>query len=72
MQLTPEIDNEIMKTLKVSQLRKPLGWTDKGEFSLLIRKGEKKYTFMLDAIPVESDQSKKLCKIFGLDKTLVN
>lgn len=60
MEYNIERDNQIMEILKVRQLRHPLGWTDKGEFSLLIRKGEKDYTFMLDAVPLDEEQTKKL------------
>lgn len=63
----PKIDNKIIEILKVTQIRHPLGWTDKGEFSLLLRKGEKEYTFMVDAIPVDAEQGKKLKKYFEIE-----
>ena len=65
MQFSTEIDNKTMELLKVNQLRHPLGWTDKGEFTLLLRKGEKEYTFMLDAVPIEEAVGKRLMKLLS-------
>lgn len=66
-----KFDNKLMDILKVTQIRHPLGWTDKGEFSLLLRKGEKTYTYMLDTVPLEKEDSDKLIKLFKERDVLV-
>lgn len=59
-----ENDTKVMEILKVTQARHVLAWTDKGELGLLLRKGEKKYSFMLDSVPCDEETSKRLSKAF--------
>jgi hypothetical protein len=57
---TIENDHKIMKILGVSELRHLICHTNLGELTMMIRKGETQYTFVLDAVPVGSEQNKEL------------
>lgn len=60
-------DNQLMKLLKVSEIRHVVCHTDKGDFSLMLKYGgkAKDYLFILDAVPVESKLNKELLEIFN-------
>jgi hypothetical protein len=57
-------DNELMKMLKVGEIRHVLAHTDKGDLCLMIRKGQLMgdYRFVLDAVPVSEEVNKYLIK----------
>lgn len=59
-------DNQLMKLLKVSEIRHVICHTDKGDFCLTLVKGgaAKDYRFVLDAVPVEPKENKVLMGIF--------
>lgn len=60
-------DNELMKLLKVGEIRHIVCHTDKGDFSLALTKdgSHKDYRFILDAVPVENKLNKQLLEIFN-------
>lgn len=62
-----ERDNQIMKLLKVGEIRHTICNTDKGEFSLSLTKDGtgNDYRFILDAVPVEPKLNKQLLDIFN-------
>jgi len=64
-------DNIIMRLLKLSELRRPIAWTNKGELSIrLPYKGtEVDYKFILDAVPVSDEENKKLINILYSGKS---
>jgi len=59
-------DNELMTILKVNEIRHVVCGTDKGVFSMTLRKDgtAKDYVFVLDAVPVEPKQNKQLLSLF--------
>lgn len=59
-----QTDDKIIKILKVSELRHMLAHTNVGDLTVLIRKGEKEYTFCLDAVPVNKEQNKELKELY--------
>lgn len=60
-------DNLAMKVLKVNELRHIICTTDKGDLSMMLRKGggENDYRFILDAVPCEDKQNKELLQLFN-------
>lgn len=60
-------DKEIMRVLKVDELRHIIAHTDKGDLSLMIRKDQNmgEYRFVLDAVPMEDEKNKKLMSLFN-------
>lgn len=64
-------DIEIMRLLKVTELRHMLAHTNVGDLTLLIRKGESEYTFCLDAVPVDKEQNKELMALYFPPKNIV-
>lgn len=64
-------DVEIMKLLKIGEIRHVLAHTDRGELCICLRKGETKYFFTLDAVEVDKDVNEGLMKIFFPPKPLV-
>lgn len=61
-------DHETMKILGVSELRHLICHTNLGELTLMLRKGENQYTFVLDAVPVGTEQNKELTALFFTPK----
>lgn len=59
-------DNQIMKALKVSEIRHSIAWTSKGELALMLNFGEdeNKYRYVLDAVPVDNEINGQLLKLF--------
>lgn len=59
-------DNQLMRLLKVNEIRHIVCHTDKGDFCLALTKDgkDKDYRFILDAVPVESKLNKDLLKLF--------
>ncbi len=60
-------DNQLMKLLRVGEIRHVVCHTDKGDFCLMLPKGglAKDYRFVLDAVPVEAKLNKELLTIFN-------
>lgn len=60
-------DNLAMKVLKVNELRHIICSTDKGDLSLMLRKGgtERDYRFILDAVPLDEAKNKELMQLFN-------
>ena len=60
-------DKEVMRLLKVKELRHLIAGTDKGDLSLMIRKDEPmtEYRFVLDAVPVSDEVNNFLLKQFN-------
>ena len=50
-----EKDQELMKILKISEIRHLICQTNKGELALQLRFGEDKYTYVLDSVPILDD-----------------
>lgn len=65
--LKADRDNQLMKLLKVNEIRHIVCHTDKGDFSLALSKGGggADYRFILDAVPVETKLNKELLQIFN-------
>lgn len=61
-----QVDNALMRSLKVSELGHKLASTDRGELLLKLPfKGEwRDYRFYLDAVPVDDVQNKSLLKLY--------
>ncbi len=60
-------DNQLMKLLKVEEIRHIVCHTNKGDFSLALTKDgtAKDYRFILDAVPVEPKLNGELLEIFN-------
>ena len=56
-------DNKVMEILGTKEIRHAILSTDKGDLSLLIRKGETSYTFVLDAVPVSKETNTELMEL---------
>jgi hypothetical protein len=67
MNLNHKNDNEIMRALNVSELRHHFAETNKGNLTAMIRFGDTKYSFVLDAVPVEEEVNKQLHKLYGIE-----
>ncbi len=59
-------DNQLMKLLRVNDIRHIICHTDKGDFCLGLSKGgsAKDYRFILDAVPVSDKENNELLEIF--------
>ena len=64
LKLKAERDNQLMKLLKVSEIRHIICHTDKGDFALMLTRDSKDYHFVLDAVPVDPKLNKELLKLF--------
>jgi hypothetical protein len=53
-------DDQIMKILNVSEVRRYICGTDKGILELLIRKGQNSYHLTLDSVPLDKETNKEL------------
>lgn len=53
-------DDQIMKILKVSEVRRLICGTEKGMLELFIRKGENNYALSLDSVPLDKETNKEL------------
>ena len=60
---TIKLDNFIMEQLKCQEVRHYIADTNKGALTLMLRKGETKYIFVLDAVPVEKDVHDELMAV---------
>lgn len=62
-----KIDNVAMMALKLLEIRHIIAQTDKGELSLMLRKGGtgKDYRFILDSVPLEEEKNKEMMKLFN-------
>lgn len=56
-------DNFVMEQLKCQEVRHYIADTNKGALTLMLRKGETKYIFVLDAVPVEKDVHDELMAV---------
>lgn len=63
-------DQKIMSILKLTEIRHMLAHTNVGDLTLLLRKGEKEYTFCLDAVPVDKEQQRELSDIYFPKQTM--
>lgn len=68
MRFTIKTDNKIMELIGVSELRHYIAETNKGSLSLMLRKGESQYIFVLDAVPVTEETNKELMALIFPDK----
>jgi galactose-1-phosphate uridylyltransferase len=53
-------DLKIMELLGINEIRHLIAHTNKGELTLMLRKGENRYRFVLDAVPVSEIFNKEL------------
>lgn len=60
MNKTISQDNEIMRVLKVSEVRRIICNTNKGVLELMLRKGDTKYFLTLDSVPLDKETNKEL------------
>lgn len=63
MDKTIQQDDQIMKLLDVSTINRVICHTNKGILTLQIRKGEKNYQLVLDAVPLSKSLNKELMDI---------
>ncbi len=56
-------DSRIMELLKVSTINRIICSTDKGMLTLQIRKGDKGYHLVLDAVPLDKEKNDELMSI---------
>jgi len=59
-------DQQIMKLLKISELRHHVANSNLGPIDLQIRYGEDTYQFLLDATIVDKETNDRLLKLFEL------
>lgn len=61
-------DNRIMKLLEATEVRHLIAHTNKGELTLMLRKGEtaKDYRFVLDSVPLEDEKNDELKELFNV------
>jgi len=59
-----ELDQKIIKLLKVTEVRHKLAETNHGPLEIMIRKDEENYTFLMDSTPVDEETNAKLLKYF--------
>lgn len=71
MSNTIKIDDAVMKLLDLKTINRLICNTDKGTLSLQIRKGEKKYHFVLDAVPLDKEVNDQLMDIIFPAKAVV-
>jgi hypothetical protein len=64
-------DVEIMKLLKITEIRHVLAHTNMGELCICLRKDEDKYFFTLDAVEVDKEVNEGLMKIFFPPKIVI-
>lgn len=57
---TIKSDTKIMNLLKVTEIRHYVAQTNKGDLTLMLRKGDNEYRLVLDAVPLEDELSKEL------------
>lgn len=69
--MTIQSDHTIMNILKVTELRHLIAHTNLGELTLMLRKGETEYRFILDAVPVSNEQNKELLTLYFPPKIIV-
>lgn len=60
MDKTISKDNEIMRLLKTSEVRRIICNTGKGILELMLRKGDVKYFLTLDSVPLDKGTNKEL------------
>lgn len=60
MTITPKIAQQVMKILKLSEIRIPICDTTKGHLAMQIRWEEHDFNFILDAVPVDEEHNKSL------------
>lgn len=58
-----KIDDQIMKKLDASNIRRPICLTNKGALELCIVKGGTQYYLTLDSVPVEKELNRELMDI---------
>lgn len=61
-----EVDNQIMRLMKVETLSHVIATTNKGTLTLSLSKGgtENDYRFILDAVPYDDKTNKELLTLF--------
>lgn len=60
-----ERDTQLMRILKVSEIRHLIAHTNKGDLTLMLRFGEDKYNFLLDACPMDEETNDELLNYYG-------
>lgn len=68
MSISVKSDHKIMESLGVTELRHFVAQTNKGELTLMLRKGETKYRLVLDAVPVSEEVHDELMPILFPEK----
>lgn len=68
MAISIKSDHKIMELLEVTELRHFVAQTNKGELTLMLRKGETAYRLVLDAVPVSQETHNILMPILFPEK----
>jgi len=63
MNNTKRKDFELMRILKVTEVNRYICDTNMGVLKLQLRKGEKDYRFLLDAVPLPKDLNKEVYEL---------
>jgi len=58
-------DKELMRILKVSELRHLIATTNNGELNKVLRFNEDEYFYTLDSVPLEKDKQEEVIKLYG-------
>jgi hypothetical protein len=61
-------DNKLMSILKVEEISRFVCDTNQGTLKLQLRKGDTKYRFILDAVPLEEEQNNEVMELLYGDK----
>lgn len=62
-----KVDNAVMRTLKLSEMRHVISHTSKGDLCLCLpfEGTAKDYKFVLDAVPMTDSENKELIELFN-------
>jgi len=61
-------DNELMRILKVSEIRHLIATTNNGQLFKVLRFGEIEYHYTLDAVPLNKEKTEEIIKLYGEKK----
>lgn len=67
---TLKIDQKVMELLRVMDISRLIAYTSLGELKLQLRKGEKEYKLILDAVPLEEELNKELMELLFAKDTV--
>lgn len=61
-------DNKIMKILGITEIKHLIAHTNKGELTLMLRKGERAhdYRFVIDSVPLEDEKNDELKELYNI------